>query len=128
MRGEKQTAASRLGKYELVRSLAVGGMAEVYLAKASGIEGFEKLVVVKKILPQLSVNQELVAMFLDEARLAAQLHHPNIAQVYDVGRDGAAYYMVLEYVQGHDLREVMWAAARSGGMPLEHALTIVVGV
>jgi serine/threonine protein kinase len=125
---EPKEAVGRLGKYDLIRSLAVGGMAEVFLARASGIEGFEKLVVVKRILPQLAVNEDFVRMFLDEARLAAQLHHPNIAQVYDVGRDGAAYYMVLEYINGHDLREVIRASARSGGMPLEHALTIVSGV
>ena len=121
-------ATIKLGKYELVRSLAVGGMAEVFLARASGIEGFEKLVVVKRILPRLAESEEFVKMFLDEARLAAQLHHPNVAQVYDIGIDAGAHFFVMEYVEGHDLREVLNAAHSTGGLPIEHALTVVTGV
>jgi serine/threonine protein kinase len=106
----------------------MGGMAELFLARKSGIDGFEKLVVVKRILPHLAVNEELVRMFLDEARLAAQLHHPNIAQVYDLGREGACPFFVMEWVRGHDLRDVMRRAAECGGLPLEHAVNIVCGV
>ncbi len=69
----------KLGKFELIRQIAVGGMAELYLARTMGIEGFEKLVVVKRILPQYADNQQFVSMFLNEARLSATLHHPNIA-------------------------------------------------
>src|SRR5471032_126269 len=82
----------KLGKYQLIRRLAVGGMAEIYLAKATGIEGFEKLVVLKRILPQHASNEDFIAMFLNEARLAATLHHPNIAQTYDIGTDGAVTF------------------------------------
>ena len=103
-------------------------MAELFLARARGIEGFETLVAVKRILPQLAVNGEFVRMFLDEARLAAQLRHPNIAQVYDIGKEAGAHFFVMEYVAGHDLRDVLTAAGRAGGLPLEHALTIVAGV
>ena len=103
-------------------------MAEIFLARASGIEGFEKLVVVKRILPTLAASDDFVRMFLDEARLAAQLHHPNIAQVYDIGLDGGAHFFVMEYVDGHDLRAVLNASTQSGGLPLEHALAIVAAV
>jgi serine/threonine-protein kinase len=77
------------GKYELIRQLAVGGMAELYLARTLGIEGFEKLVAIKRILPQHMDDAHFVSMFLNEARLAATLHHPNIAQV-EVQRVGDA--------------------------------------
>src|SRR5205814_5768722 len=82
----------RLGRYRLVRRLAVGGMAEVYLAVAEGLSGFEKRVVVKRLLPQHAKEGELLAMFLDEARLVATLRHPNIGEVYDVGAEGSDYF------------------------------------
>src|SRR6185295_19907181 len=90
--------AERLGRYELVRRLAVGGMAELYLARAKGIEGFEKLVALKRIRRELSADGELIRMFLDEARLAARLQHANIAQVYDVGEEDDEYFFTMEYV------------------------------
>src|SRR5215207_8064589 len=76
----------RLGRYDLLRRLGSGGMAEVHLARASGPEGFQKLVVLKRILPHLSADPEFVRMFLAEARLAAILDHPNVVQVFDIGR------------------------------------------
>jgi hypothetical protein len=80
-----------VGKYEIMRRLAVGGMAEIYLARVTGAAGFEKLVVLKRILPQVAEDPTFVQMFLDEARLAATLRHPNIADVYDVGEaDGTS--------------------------------------
>jgi len=118
--------AGRLGKYRLIRRLAVGGMAELFLAEAEGLGGFQKQLVLKRILPQLGINMQFVQMFLDEARLAAQLHHANIAQVYDIGRANGSYFFTMEYVEGHDLREVCRAFLRAGQlMPLEHAITIV---
>src|SRR5215831_14560682 len=96
----------KLGKYELIRQVAIGGMAELYLARTSGIEGFEKLVVLKRILPQHHANQSFVNMFLNEARLAATLHHPNIAQVYDIGVDAGDYFFAMEYVHGEDLMRI----------------------
>jgi serine/threonine protein kinase len=122
----------RLGKYQLIRRLAVGGMAEIYLAQASGLEGFEKLVVLKRILPQHALDPLLRRMFLDEARLMATLTHPHITQVYDVGNDGDAPFFAMEYVHGANLRELMTAAARASGqehaareLPLRHAIAIL---
>ncbi len=118
----------RVGKYELLRRLAVGGMAEIFLARSQGIEGFEKLVVLKSILPQHAVDDEFVCMFLDEARLAATLHHPNVAQVFDIGRGGGKPFFTMEYIDGRDLRQVCKAARGRGGLPLEQAVTIGLGV
>jgi serine/threonine protein kinase len=106
--------------------LAIGGMAELFLAEVQGLGGFHKQVVLKRILPQLAENAQFVRMFLDEARLAATLHHPNIAQVYDIGRDGSSYFFSMEYVEGRDLRDVCRAFLRRGErLPLEHACTII---
>ena len=85
----------RLGKYELIGRLAIGGMAEIFLARASGIEGFEKLAVLKRILPQYADNKDFVKMFLDEARLAATLSHTNIAHVYDIGIVDGFYFFSM---------------------------------
>src|SRR3954454_3480267 len=122
----------RLGKYQLIRRLAVGGIAEIYLAQASGLEGFEKLVVLKRILPQHALDPQLRRMFLDEARLMATLTHPHITQVYDVGSEGDAPFFAMEYVHGANLREIMNAAGRSTGhdpqtteLPLHHAVGIL---
>jgi serine/threonine protein kinase len=112
-----------------MKRLAVGGMAEIYLARASGSEGFEKLVALKRILPQHALSEEFIGMFLNEARLAATLHHPNIAQTYDIGSDGGSYFFTMEYVHGEDMRTLLKAAAKSGqGMPLEHAINVILGV
>ena len=106
-----------IGRYEPIRRLAVGGMAEIYLARllGVGIEGFEKLVVLKRILPQHALDPELLRMFLDEARLSATLTHPHITEVYDVGSDGDAPFFAMEYVHGANLRELMRAHARARG-------------
>jgi serine/threonine-protein kinase len=99
----------RLGRYTLERRLAAGGMAEVFLARQSGPEGFEKVCVVKRMLPHLNDDQTFVGMFLDEARLAARLTHPNIAQIFDFGHDEEddAYYLAMEYVPGANLHRVI---------------------
>ncbi|MEW6430590.1 MAG: DUF2378 family protein [Myxococcota bacterium] len=108
-----------LGRYTLVRKLAVGGMGEVWLAKQKGPAGFEKLVVVKTLLQHLKEDQEFVNMFFDEARIAAVLNHPNIAQIYDLGEDKGEYYIAMEYVHGLSLRDVLvHATEKRGGMPL----------
>src|SRR5690349_23179021 len=88
----------QLGKYQLIRQLAVGGMAEIFLARATGIERFEKLVVLKRIVPQYAGDARFIQMFLEEARLAATLHHTNIAQVYDIGKVDGTYFFTMEYV------------------------------
>ena len=119
----------KLGKFELIRQIAVGGMAELYLARTMGIEGFEKLVVVKRILPQYIDNPSFVNMFLNEARLSATLHHPNITQVYDIGVEGGDYFFSMEYVHGEDLGRLT-VTAQENGVPvsLDCALTLVAGL
>jgi serine/threonine-protein kinase len=88
------------GKYQLVKRLARGGMAEVFLAKQSGPEGFQRLVALKRILPHLVDSQDFVRMFLDEARLAAQLSHPNVVHIYDFGKVDEHYFIAMEHVPG----------------------------
>ncbi len=119
----------RLGRYDLLRRLGAGGMAEVHLARASGPEGFQKLVVLKRILPHLSADPEFVRMFLAEARLAAILDHPNVVQVFDIGRDGTDWFFTMEYVYGENLQTVLRAVRRHcTALPLEHAITIGIGL
>lgn len=118
-----------LGKYQLLKRIATGGMAEIFVARVSGIPGFEKIVVVKRILPQLASNQEFIQMFLDEARIAATLHHPNIVQMYDIGAVDGNYFISMEYLHGEDIRHLMKALRQKGeGLPLEHALNIIIGM
>jgi tRNA A-37 threonylcarbamoyl transferase component Bud32 len=118
-------SGQKLGRYELIRRLAVGGMAEIYLARLPGVgmEGFEKLVVCKRILPQHALDPELLRMFLDEARLSATLTNPHVTEVYDVGADGDAPFFAMEYVLGSNLRELM--QAHEGPLPLAQAIGIV---
>ena len=91
------------GRYTLLKRLAVGGMAEVYLARQSGVMGFEKFVVIKKILSHLAEDNTFVNMFIDEARLAARLNHHNIVQIYDLGRIDDSLYIAMEYIIGESL-------------------------
>src|SRR5262249_19718409 len=120
----------KFGRYELLRHLATGGMAEIYLARISGIQGFEKTVVVKRILPQLSSDKDFVELFLQEARLAATLAHPNIVQVYDVGLVDGEYFFAMEFVHGEDVRAIMNAVLTDPQPPniLAETLTIVLGL
>ena len=118
----------RIGRYDLVRRLGSGGMAEVHLARASGIEGFEKLVVLKRILPGLAADPHFVHMFLAEARLAAILDHPNVVQVFDLGRDGDDFYFTMEFVYGETVHGAIKAARRAGEpFPIELAIAIAIG-
>ena len=120
----------QFGKYTLLRQLATGGMATVYLALQRAVAGFEKLVVIKRILPQLSRDQAFVEMLLHEARIAATLSHPNVVQTFDVGEVQGGYYIAMEHVNGEDIRSIVRAMKRKSvtQFPLEHALTIVLGV
>ncbi len=114
------------GPYELIERVAVGGMAEVFKAKRAGVEGFEKVVAVKRILPHLSENADFVRMFVDEAKVAAGLSHPNIATIFELGRIGTGYYIAMEYVHGRDLRTVMRRAGeRRLRLPLDLSLRVV---
>jgi eukaryotic-like serine/threonine-protein kinase len=92
--------AHTFGKYSLVAKLAVGGMAEIFLARLQGAAGFEKLVCIKRILPHLAKDQQLVNMFLAEARIAAQISHPNVCQVFELGEIGGRYFIAMEYLEG----------------------------
>lgn len=96
----KVSAAHTFGKYSLVAKLATGGMAEIFLARLSGAAGFEKLCCVKRILPHLAKDQSLVDMFLAEARIAAQISHPNVCSVYELGEIEGRYFIAMEYLEG----------------------------
>ncbi len=100
-----------MGTYRLVRKLASGGMAEVFLAKVVGAEGFEKPVAVKRILPSLAEDKEFIELFLREAKLTVSLQHANVVQVFDLGCSQGQYYMVMEFVDGENLRTLQRAAA-----------------
>jgi len=93
-------AGHAFGKYTLVAKLAIGGMAEIFLARLVGAAGFEKLVVIKRILPHLAKDQQLVQMFLAEARIAAQISHPNVCQVFELGEIDGRYFIAMEYLEG----------------------------
>src|SRR5580704_1823677 len=94
-----------MGKYLLLERLAMGGMAEVYRAKASGAGGFEKQLAIKRILPTYSTNEEFRKMFEYEARLSSMLTHANIVQIYDFVKSGDTYLLAMEYVDGKNLRQ-----------------------
>ncbi|HUJ89553.1 MAG TPA: protein kinase [Syntrophorhabdales bacterium] len=117
---------ARFGKYILVERLATGGMAQLYRAKILGVQGFEKLIAIKMILPHLAKEHELVSSFIDEAKLAALLNHQNIVQIYDFGSMEDSYFISMEYLFGKDLRAI---ATKSKGknlpVSLEHALYIM---
>ncbi|NNB97274.1 serine/threonine protein kinase [Corallococcus exiguus] len=101
----------QLGKYQLVRKLASGGMAEVFLAKAAGPRGFEKTLVLKRILPHLAEDEAFVEMFLGEAQLAARLDHPNVVQIFDFGEVDGSYFLAMEYIDGPTLRRLVKRSA-----------------
>lgn len=109
-----QVAKDRIGRYEIIYPLAHGGMAEVHVGRLPGMAGFEKFVAIKLIHSHLSKEKQFIKMFLDEARLAASIRHPNVAEIYEVGRDGEAYYMVGELVLGQNLHTTMKAANQQG--------------
>ncbi|HEX8819818.1 MAG TPA: serine/threonine-protein kinase [Archangium sp.] len=115
-----------VGRYNLLSRLAVGGMAEIWLAHQQGPKGFEKLVVIKRILDGLGTDPDLVGMFLDEARIAAQLNHPHIVQIFDLGEEAGAFYIAMEYLPG----ETVAAIARTGALqrnplPIPYAVRII---
>ena len=115
----------RFGNYFLLKKIATGGMAELYKAKKSGAEGFEKLLAIKLILPHLSGNEEFISMFIDEAKVAALLNHQNIVQIYDLGRIENSYCIVMEYVRGKDLRTVLHRGMKTKSpLPVEHACLV----
>jgi serine/threonine-protein kinase len=120
----------RFGKYTLIRRLATGGMAELFLAIQKSVAGFEKLIVIKRILPILNQDRAFIEMLLHEARVAATMSHPNIVQIFDVGAVDGSYFIAMEHVHGEDLRSIVRQMRKSQVLefPLEHALSIVLGI
>lgn len=116
-----------MGRYRLVRRIGAGGMAEIWKAKVSGPAGFEKVLAIKRILPQHTADEDFVDMFIEEAKLAAQLHHPNIVQVFDFGMsDEQDYFIAMEYVAGPNLSALQKRLRKAGvQLPMEVALYIV---
>ncbi|MBS1149562.1 MAG: serine/threonine protein kinase [Myxococcaceae bacterium] len=105
------------GDYQLLKKLATGGMAQIFLARQQGMEGFEKFLVVKRILPHLAENDDFIKMFLDEARIAARLNHPNIVQIFNLGAQDDSYFIAMEFIHGEDVRRV-WKRADSKNKPI----------
>jgi TonB family protein len=122
---EEPTDGVKFGQYVLLEKIATGGMAEVWKARMRGVEGFQKIVAIKKILPHLSDNQDFIEMFVDEAKLAAQLNHNNIIHIYDLGKIQTSYYIAMEYIDGYDLKTILRRGEdRSHPMTVELALFI----
>jgi len=118
--------SKRIGRYELVWELGTGGMAAVYLARARGPAGFHKWFAIKRIHPHLAKDQRFVDMFLDEARIAAAIHHPNVAQVFDLGEEHGEHFIAMEYLHGEHLGALSVRAVREWGrVPYELAARIV---
>jgi len=111
------------GKYMLTKKLAMGGMAELFLAKTQGAEGFEREVVVKRILPSYSEDESFVKMFIDEASLTSKLQHPNIVQIYDFDVFDRQYYIAMEFIHGEDLTNILKDGAERS-MPLSVAQAV----
>lgn len=116
----------RFGPYRLIRRLAVGGMAEVYVASAKGSAGFEKVVALKRIHPHLSSDPEFVSMLIDEAKLSVSLDHQNIVQTFDLGCIEDSYFIVMEHVEGYDLDQVLRTLRERGEkLPVSVAAHVV---
>jgi eukaryotic-like serine/threonine-protein kinase len=117
----------RIDRYELVGEIASGGMATVYLARRAGVGGFQRFVAVKRLHPHLAHESEFVQMFLDEARLVALIHHPNVVSITEVGASDRGYYLVMDYIEGDTLARLMTDCAEAGRVvPLGVGLRIIV--
>jgi serine/threonine-protein kinase len=114
-----------LSSYQIVRKLATGGMAEIFLARHNSTDGFQRNLVIKRILPEFSEDPSFVQSFLDEAKLAGQLSHPNIVQIYDLGRAQQSYYIAMEYIKGFDISTMLRLCRRSAShLPVSAALRV----
>ncbi|WP_426756129.1 serine/threonine protein kinase [Myxococcus sp. Y35] len=115
----------RIGKYEVVTQLSVGGMAELFLGFTSGPGGFRKFVVIKRVLPDARDNAQFERMFLDEARITAAFNHPNIAQVFDLGQEDDGLYLAMEFIAGQNLNQITGACLRrKEQLPLGFTLSV----
>jgi len=116
-------------RYRVIERLASGGMAEVFVAESASIEGFKKKVAIKRVLPHLSEKTRFIAMFLDEARLSAHLSHSNVVQVFDIGVGDNSYFIVMEYVEGADLKAcIQHLSESSRSFPIEVAVYIALKI
>src|SRR3954451_5272025 len=104
----------QFGKYWLLDRVNVGGMAEVWKAKPFGVEAFERLLAVKRILPNIAEDEEFISMFIDEAKITVQLNHANIAQVYELAQISSSYFIAMEYISGKDMRAVFDRCRKKG--------------
>lgn len=128
MCGAPAEVASTTNNYQIIRRLAVGGMAEVFLARSATVTGVERYCALKRIRRDRATDPDLVFMFLDEARLASLLNHPNVAQVYDIGKLADAYFFTMEYVHGETVRAVLQRTRSLGReVPLGSVLTVIAG-
>lgn len=122
---EEPSDGIKFGQYVLLEKIATGGMAEVWKARMKGVEGFQKIVAIKKILPHLSDNQDFIEMFVDEAKLAAQLNHNNIIHIYDLGKIQSSYYIAMEYIDGYDLKNIL-RRAQERDQPLSTEIALFI--
>ncbi len=116
-RARTEGEANSFGKYRFIAALGSGGMAAVHLAVVHGLSGFNKLVVLKQIHPEYADDPEILSMFLDEARLAARLSHPNVVQTNEVGQEGCRHFMAMEYLDGQPLSRILRRLQHHGGLP-----------
>ncbi|MCY1042830.1 protein kinase [Corallococcus sp. bb12-1] len=124
--GEDPDRGRRIGKYEILTRLSMGGMAELFLAFTSGPGGFRKFVAVKQILPDIKKDDQFVKMFLDEARITAAFSHANIGQVFDLGEEDGELYLAMEFLPGQNLEQVVkMAAKRDYALPLGFSARVV---
>jgi len=114
-------------KYRVIQRLAAGGMAEVFLGESTSVQGFKKQVAIKRVLPHLSQNRKFIDMFLDEARLSARLNHANIVTVFDIGSTDNTFFLVMEYVEGTNLKELI-ENMRKSGRQFELKHTVFIGM
>ncbi len=124
----KNTNEARFGKYHVVRRIGAGGMAEVFKVRLSGIGGFDKVLVIKRILPDLADDPQFVNMFLDEARVAANLTHPNIIQIYEIDQIDGVPYIAMEYVRGPTFSQMIREGRKRGAPNYQVAARVMSGV
>jgi serine/threonine-protein kinase len=125
----RDSMAQQQQRYRIIERIAAGGMAEVYRAESAGLEGFKKIVAIKRVLPHLSEKKQFIGMFLDEARTSAHLSHSNCVQVFDIGVGDNTYFIVMEFVDGSDLKAIIeHRRSRGQGVPVEAACLVCVKV
>src|SRR6188768_4210389 len=118
--GADVAAEEQFGPYVVYERLGVGGMASVHRARELGIEGFERIVALKRLLPHLAEDATFIKSFVREAKLASLLHHVNVVQIFELGRVGTQYFISMEYIDGRDVRRILRHARKVTGPPPIH--------